>query len=57
MSLFPNTYLCTEFGNTYNYVVESSSEYTFGVPQSSTKGGTVNVYTSNFCSADKLPHF
>ena len=33
------TYLCTGFGNTYNYVLERSSEYTVGVPQSSTKGG------------------
>ena len=31
-------HLWTEFGNTYNYILEYSSEYMFGVPQSSSKG-------------------
>ena len=37
-------YLCTGFGNTYNYILERSSEYTVGVPQSSTKGGELYAY-------------
>ena len=41
--LFPQ-YLCTGFGNTYNYVLERSSQYAVGVPQSSTKGGELYVY-------------
>ena len=49
-------YLCTGFGNSYNYVLECSSEYRAGVPQSSTKGGTLNACTSNFSIADPL-HF
>ena len=37
-------YLCTGFGNAYNFVLERSSEYTIGVPQSSTKRGVLSVY-------------
>ena len=37
-------YLCTGFGNAYNYVLEGSSEYTVGVPQSSTKGDGLYDY-------------
>ena len=36
-------YLCTEFGNVYNFEIERSSEYTAGVPQS-TKEGELYVY-------------
>ena len=37
-------YLCTGFGIAYNFVIERSSEYTVGVPQSSTKGGGLYAY-------------
>ena len=42
--------LCTVFGNTYNYVLEHSSEYTVGLSQSSSKKGVLNVYKSFFSS-------
>ena len=59
ISLWDDQFLCTGFGNTYTYILKSSSQYTgtMGVPQSSTKGGTVSVNTSNFWLADKLPQF
>ena len=37
-------YVCTGFGQTCNYVLECSSEYTVGALQSSTKGSELNVY-------------
>ena len=49
--------LCTGFGKTNNYVLEPSREYTLVVPYTSTNGGTLNVYTNNFFSADKLTYF
>ena len=41
-------YLCTGFGNTFNYELERSSEYTVGVPQSSTIGGELYAYNIFF---------
>ena len=41
----------------YNYVLEPSREYTLVVPYTSTNGGTLNVNTNNFFSADKLTYF
>ena len=37
-------YLCTGFGNAYNFILERSSEYTIGVQQSSIKRGVLSVY-------------
>ena len=50
-------YLCTGFGNRYNYILEPSIEYRVGVPQSSIKGGILNVYTSNFSTGEKCPKY
>ena len=44
-------YLCTGFGNAYNFILERSSEYTVGVPQSSTKEGELYVYKLFFSLA------
>ena len=37
-------HLCIGFDNTYNYVLERSSEYTLGVSQSSAKEDELCVY-------------
>ena len=42
-------YICTEFGNMCNYVLEYLSEYTIEVPKSSTKGSKLNEYKLFFC--------
>ena len=39
---------CTAFNNAYNFVLERSSKYTVGVPQSSIKEGELCVYKSLF---------
>ena len=47
-------FLCAGFGNTYNYVLERSSEYTVGVSQSSTIGGELYTYNIFFNAAHEF---
>ena len=49
--IFFAQYLCTGFGNAYNFILERSSEYTVGVPQSSTKKDELYVYKLFFSLA------
>ena len=55
MGKIDSPYIWRGFYNKYNYLLERSSEYTIGLPQSSTMGSAANVYTSNVWTTDKFP--